>query len=335
MSHVLVVIGAGASLDCANESNITDNNLKPPTVNMMFRTSYSGEFQKILSVYPGADALVPDLAEKSLKSTESIEEALQELSDHQDTRIQRHFRDIPLYLCSLFTKVSRGYVRIPGGYVRLVKRLMADEPPHQVAFLSLNYDDLLEQGLRILDNTINFDDIESYIAEDRQAVVIKPHGSINWFIETRKSPTTDFANEEVSDDIDIPMRPWIIKIEEHPEVPISKDVYPALSAPMAQKSGDGIVCPQSHINKLVECCKECEKALFIGTSGLDSHILELIGTNLPPMRMLHVVAMEDGDDVAKRITSKVRTVKPTSVEVFKDGFRSYLSSEGFERFARM
>lgn len=332
--ELLVVLGAGASYDCANEASICDAAHRPPLARELFHVASRPAFWEVLRQYPGAMALAPDLAELSLQSAVSIEDELRKLASHSDSLTRQHFEDIPRYLSSLLTSVSKKYASMPGSYVRLVKRLVADEP-HRVTFVSLNYDDLLEQGIQSYVRGLSFDHISDYVHRDRSIWVVKPHGSIDWFVKTTKYTSHDFSRSSPTVRYEVPVRPWTIQVRRDLGVPLHGEVYPVVTAPMSEKTNQDLVCPDEHVQCLIHACCKAEKALFIGTSGLDGHILRLIGEYAKSLRMVHIVGKDEMGDIRERIAGSLRSVDSQAYEIFDQGFRAYLQHPRFEAFARV
>lgn len=79
--------------------------------------------------------------------------------------------------------MSRNYLRgrPPSTLHELVTKLLTGAPKHHAAFMTLNYDDFLEQALRTYGGTdYQFTGMGQYVQVDRRAKVFKIHGSIDW-----------------------------------------------------------------------------------------------------------------------------------------------------------
>ena len=97
---------------------------------------------------------------------------------------------MPPYLRDVLHKSSQSYVRTPACYLQLVEQLLA-ENPHEVLFLVLNYDTLLERAITMLRPAYVYGAAGDYVRQDRQAKVVKMHGSFNWFRDIGPSSPRD------------------------------------------------------------------------------------------------------------------------------------------------
>ena len=173
-----VILGAGASHDVWDRGAIIKREeFKPPLAKDLFDISTHPVNQQILNEYQGAHFLAQQLASRLSGGMLSLEEALRGYANHNNAQIREHFKHIPAYLRDLIYRTSNQYVDIPSCYVHLVHSLLADYE-HQVLFLTLNYDDLLEKALFRFDQGLMFSDLGDYTAGNRQALVMKPYGSI-------------------------------------------------------------------------------------------------------------------------------------------------------------
>ena len=110
------------------------------------------------------------------RETIKKEKELKHYANHKDEVIREHFKHIPAYLRDLLFRASRYYTRVPSSYIRLVQKLLA-EYPHDVLFLVLNYDNLLESALeRFNTKMFKFREINQYIDDNRKAKDVKLHG---------------------------------------------------------------------------------------------------------------------------------------------------------------
>ena len=255
MPKACVIIGAGASHDVWNEGAAHVNiPWQPLLATDLFDIGKHPEYAPILSRYPGAEFLSQYLGPVSAQGGHAIDEALRDLAFHDDPRISKQFNQIPPYLRDLIYHTSRQYAPIPSCYIQLVIELLTTTP-HEVLFLVLNYDDLLEIALgrlASLTKEFQFKEIDDYISPGRQAKVVKLHGSIDWFVQM---PHYDndwaFAVGELklSSLTDSPI--WVIgdvtdaKIH---RMPSSHDYsYPVITAPLAGKGSSATVCPATHV----------------------------------------------------------------------------------------
>ena len=346
MQKVCVILGAGASYDVGGEGSPINDSLRPPLAIDLFNIKRHRSYWNIIRQYSGAKFLGQRLARKSSSEAIDIERELKEYANHENGQIREHFKHIPAYLRDLLYSVSTGYTEVPSSYVELVQTLLAD-CTHEVLFLILNYDNLLEQALTLFDSaTFRFSDINQYVAESQNVKVVKMHGSINWFRcmpgagnERWDSTVANFNIFEPLPEHELIIRDGVpevksIALEGH-------RVYPVLTAPLAGKGLSDAVCPESHINAAKEFISRCAKFLIIGTSGLDEDLLELLDKTIDPMQglLLNIVGKDDGaNDAHSRFEKGVRAFNnPRGTElltVYKNGFANYLKRQPFQDFVR-
>lgn len=160
----------------ANEgANTHDVAFRPPLAVDLFNIAGNSQYENIIQQYRGADTLAAILGPLIASGSEGVESALQRFSNHKETDLRRAFKDVPPYLRDLIFACSTKYVRNPGCFIPLVEALIS-EWPHDVLFIVLNYDDLLERAITWLYRSQRFTHLDDYIAEGRRAKVVKLHG---------------------------------------------------------------------------------------------------------------------------------------------------------------
>lgn len=336
MDKVMIVVGAGASKDVANTSAPVKNQWTPPLASELFGKRASDHFWEILRRYPGAVVLSSELAPLADSNTLPLEQKLRDYSQHKDPRVRQHFRQIPPYLRDLLAMVSASYTSNPAGYIQLVKGLIADHP-HEVLFVSLNYDTMLEQALYSFDHSFEFNSYEHYIERSRKCTVVKPHGSSDWM--SRLGPTHRAGWNEWVENIDLDRidRYWAM---ERTTAPISEiiiddqHVYPTITAPLADKMVTELNCPSSHTEHLRQFAAECEKYLIIGTSGLDGDVLEILKTSVSEVESIEYVGLADTELTRSRFEEVIPQFRnpPRLPKLHTDGFQAYVGSESFQTF---
>ncbi len=268
--------------------------------------------------------------------TQSLEQKLREYSEHSDVRIRQYFKHIPPYLRDLLYEVSKKYVGIPGCYVQLAMQLLADVP-HEVMFILLNYDDLLERALAEFDPALAIQSIDDYVASGRQATVVKVHGSIDWVTPT---PNANSWQDSIASFDPVKRPEEIARVQLGTSISgavhSERWVYPVLTAPLAGKGTEAFVCPENHSAALSEFLPDCRKYLFIGTSGLDDDLLDFMAARVPDPSMAHFVGSTDAKLVRQRIQDRVQSFQALSNDFghhYTDGFRSYVASDDLQGFA--
>jgi len=342
-----VILGAGASYDIkGGASPYIDSGFRPPLAKELFDIENHPGYWDVIDKYPGAKILAQSLASLISSGQVSIEKELRRCAEHRDPRIRLQFKHIPAYLRDLLYSASYRYTHMPSSYIELAKELLA-EHPHDVLFIVLNYDNLLEQALQWFDPKFKFDNISDYVAADRPAKVVKLHGSINWFKGMPGSTKVSWdnalegfdifckipENEILVSDMGLPVRDYGTYGRDH--------VYPLLTAPLAGKGVSDAVCPDSHVEVAKEFLSSCQKFLIIGTSGLDEDLLAIVDSTLsnPTVyRHIHIVNSGPGADEARKKLEQGIKVFGTNIDVrniFREGFRKYLRDglRSFSEFA--
>jgi len=331
MKNVLVILGAGASYDCANDGASSQPEWRPPLARQLFAIADRPAFEAILKRFPGAQMLAAELAEVSRQSTFSLERTLREYHDHRDEGVKRAFGDVPRYLGALLGRVSNSYTSMPGGYVRLAKALVADTG-HQVECITLNYDSLFEQALRALDARYVFDGLQDYVRADRKLRLYKLHGCVNWHVVLQKHTDWTPAGNRVYFSVYAGPRAIRISIGEDYANP---GILPVVTPPLANKTDDHFVCPGDHLKTLSDRLKHCSKLLVIGTSGMETHMLRLLASCLPSAEAAHFVGLDDVSETHTKFASTIEQVRTPIRELFVGGMRAYLNDEMFQRFLRI
>jgi hypothetical protein len=341
--RLLVILGAGASFDCATGSGgQLHADLRPPLVTQLFETRPA--FTRILRHYPLAQKAAADIRPAIADSSVAIEEFLREtLRDSEFDHRRDQYWAIPLYLQHLLFEVSRwayrpqsGYAEQPDCYDRLINAaLQVDE----VTFVSLNYDDIFDQRLFVHDA---LDSLSHYLSPNRNWALIKLHGSINWGRRVLNVPTRVLGREatdsvfsqtfahlgldiKLSDEIEL--RPQSTVRETR--LTHGSDLYfPALSAPLGAE--DDLVCPPEHVTYLKKITGHHDPLdlLVIGYSGLDVSVLKLVSWGGRTIRSLGVVSdsKEHAVETSGRIMSIVNIEWPDGAEPLRqwtDGFTSF------------
>lgn len=348
---LLIVLGAGASHECWNGSSPREEQWKPPLVGDLFGGRSSNDFWSVLEKHHGAIVLGADLAPYASIGALNLERQLRGLAVHSDERVRRYFREIPAYLRDLLAQVSVSYTEYPGTYIQLIKRVLADTA-HEVAFLVLNYDTLLEKALTHFDTRFQFQTFDDYVAHERGAIVVKPHGSANWvfpFAAAREgvsasgermaewSAAVAASNPKpVGDDFIIGGSRYESSIRWWRHVdPLSKDwflIYPRLTAPLTEKTADDLVCPQAHTDALREFVKDFDKLLVIGTRGLDDDVLGVLGESAAAPKIIQYVSKGDAEEVRAAFQAHVPAfdIPVKDILISNQGFATYLLSSDFE-----
>lgn len=349
MEKACVILGAGASHDVYNGgSPLKNKDFKPPLARHLFDMENHDAYWRVMERYPGARVLTQLLAPKSRQNEFSLEQELRTLASHSDLNVATHFKQIPPYLRDLLVAASYEYTHMPGCYFQLIYELLSQHP-HQLLFLVLNYDNLLEQALaQFHPRQYKFESMEDYVREEHQGKVVKIHGSIDWFKligSPRRASWDDTVKEndvlKKPPDNEIYVRTIVRPVR---EIEIDQNLtYPLITAPLAGKGADDMVCPSRHLETARGFLKDCNKFLIIGTSGLDDDLLSFlrtaIGVVLKPA-CVHVVGenVQNASATLERFRDRVDAFRfvPSNrdVSVHGNGFRRYVAEGQLRDFAR-
>jgi hypothetical protein len=344
--HLFVLLGAGASLDCASGHVTRIDNYRPPLTSQLF----DSKFESILNLYPLAESAAADIRPAVARDPIALEAFLREtLRDSPHRHLRRQFRAIPLYLQHLLFDISawdpphRGYTAHADNYSRLITAALELD---EAVFITLNYDILLDRRLFVYADLV---DMDSYIKAGENWSLIKPHGSVNWgrqVLSAWDRPSHDvflaatFAalGDEFSLDEHITLR---LAAEarglRHEGADSSggggRLYYPALSAPLGP--GDELVCPPNHVAHLREKLRAYDglHLLVIGYSGLDDEVLKLLRESENSLRSLTVVSESEEAAIKTKnaITGAIGLAGFGLDQLISSGFDEYARSEGMRR----
>jgi len=172
--HLLVVLGAGASLDCASPPTTRDMSLQPPLATQLFEQ----RFASILHRYPLAETVAPDV--RVAVASGSI--ALREVPPRRASRLKSRASAPPLPCDPALPPgsplgdqqpIHRAPRQLRQAYHRGAGRL------DRVTIVRLNYDTILDSRLEI-ENGAPFSHLRDYVNTTRNWSLVKLHGSVNW-----------------------------------------------------------------------------------------------------------------------------------------------------------
>lgn len=343
-----VIVGAGASYDSTSNENVGGGarlavdpyyvadrkTLRPPLVTELFEP----RFKPTLDRYPIAQMAASDIRSKPNEAV-AIEEFLRtRYRDSEDELDQRKFHAIHFYLQELLWAVSKGYTTHPDNYDRLITACMRLP---SVVFVTLNYDTLLDDRLRIVSGPHGFTSMDSYIEPDRPWSLVKLHGSVDWgrHIEpthdwTKRGPQLIFeppAEIAIGRDFELRARGTVEEIRF--ESVGSRYYYPALSVPLG--SPDEFSCPPKHVAHLRDSLamqRSGIDVLMVGYSALDDEVLSLFAKAGNP---LGTVGAVNQDGAAAQLTIdrvRDRVGRPMKPWISGDKFSAFVTGSGLEKF---
>jgi hypothetical protein len=353
--RLVVIIGAGASFDCASELVNKRPELQPPLVKDLF----APRLAEFLDRYPLAQAAAADIRRAIAPESENavpLERYLREgLRDSEDMYAQRRYRQVPLYLQDVFLAASvtsgRGFTTEPDNYNALINKALGLD---DVLFLTLNYDTLLDDRLFIYGDLL---DLNSYVSDPKWAL-IKLHGSVNWGrrIVIDAASAFDMFDRASSRGEAIDRLEVINKLIDGPgdltfatdeiELRLQQDLgerrfdgreavyYPALSVPVGEE--DELVCPREHLGAAGQRLQQPDglNLLVIGYSGLDREVLQLLGESGSPLRTLLVANGDEraGLEAAERIQRAFGGSGVRTDNVFGGGFTDLVRTGALSNF---
>jgi hypothetical protein len=342
---LFVVLGAGASYDSTSEENrgshvvsseqgsdrvISSRDLRPPLVTELFDPRFAG----ILNKYPLAQMAASDIRRRR-HTPVAIEEFLRtQYRDSNNSLDQRKFHAVHWYLQDVLWCVSRFYTSHPDNYDRLVTGCLRLP---RVVFITLNYDTLLDDRLRIVSPV---DSLDAYTPPDENWGLIKLHGSVDW---GRPIADSFFYNADV-----VYNTPTTIRVRDEivlrravtsdiRDVRLQRDsdqwFYPAMSVPVGTR--DEFSCPPEHIGYLrnVMASQSDLDILMLGYSALDEEVLRLFKASGKPLRSLMVVNADEKS--ARQASERVHAAlgHPKGLdELYPQAFRDFVGSDDFDDY---
>lgn len=351
--RALVVLGAGASTDLISiQVGGVNDELRPPLTSELF----DQRFSTILDRYPRARSLAAIVLDR-LSRDEALEAILRDLAESKEPHIVRQYQEIPLYLQELFGTVSEGYCSEPVNYSRLVNRFLASDF-ERIAFITLNYDTLLDQALETIDVAGDIRDMDGYIRDNW--MLVKLHGSVNWgrllllpkewrvdLRETHRrslqatalgeSPSAEYLAAEIPNVLSLLEK----KVEMQEGYSdrgrkVWEDFYyPAMTIPVEGKSG--FSCPPEHVQALQEFLPTCQNVLIIGVSGKDDDLLALLKEHLPQCDTVSLVADTESAtrDVARRFREVPQLAGAVKGGMYGEGISTFIRKRDLDKFAML
>ena len=319
MADVAVILGAGASWDVSSGSGNADRQWQPPLVSELFGQRARQHFWDVLSRSEGALNLYDQLFPLAVANSLPLESKLSEYADDKaDPRVQASFKHLPPYISDVLFRCSQAYLQDMGNYRQLVHYLLADRAS-RVAFVVMNYDVLLETALMRFDLALTVRSMDDYVADGRQALVYKAHGSVDWARPIRSARLGGGWNTLVeSSSLADLAKPPVEFITSRPQN-VSDTVqlrnenwywYPALTLPLANKTESDFVFPKEHEESMVKELSGCTQVLIVGTSAQDPDLLSVLSRSLPEqLERVDIVIGARGEDrveVPGRLTRGVR-----------------------------
>ena len=328
------IFGAGASLGSQENSN---PGTKAPLTNQLFDDAYSA--------IAGQISLTPsDLARyrSSVPANSSLEAWLTDRWNEIPTKktpatqasLRKVFGAITFYIWWLMQNVSNTYNPVNGYRLFMQKLADADE---EFGIINFNYDTLLDRALMDVFGFTLANRLESY-AEHKY---IKPHGSVNWFLNKRPADL-NFGLEEISPDIHVRIIRAINRMYDPTPIPLISNVidplhndlnninfiggptfgnqycYPLILMPLTSKQY-GLV--EEFYEQVVrdgrQLVSQADNIYLIGYRAKDDVIKEIL-QSVKTGATVNVIGKGEADSIADSVIAWKPTLKKGSI--FDGGF---------------
>jgi hypothetical protein len=334
--RLTVILGAGASYDCADPKTAASVNgqYRPPLAKGIF----DARFDKILEHYPKVERRLDELRTR-LADSDNFEQVFRDLLDSAKRNENYWPLQVPLYLRELFWTISCDYMKGSSKFDTLVRRVLEAPPFEHVMFINLNYDLFLEHALEGYDHH-EFADLSSYIPQSKKWLYVKPHGSVNWGSILENCPKDASGMPHPSQLWEMPKLSSELRLvgwnrSSHSFYPVggSPGGYPYPRIVVPTDSPKEFVCPQSHTDQARSFTDGCTNFLLVGFSGRDNDVVDML-RSIPVGSRLTIVGKGSATTIFETMSSRVPSLKTKEISVsLRDaGFSGFIQGEEFEKF---
>src|SRR5437870_2145219 len=185
--RLVVLLGAGASYDCADEigADLTPG-YQPPLVYDLFARRPT--FDVILNKYPGARARADEIRTAVIKRGTGLEDLLRRMAVSSSLSLRRTIWEVPLYLQELLGEISLNWVRAGSTKFETLIATIMESSFNEILILTVNYDRFVEQAVSSLMQK-TFTTLSDYIwsCDGKEWALVKLHGSVDWGRRLRPS----------------------------------------------------------------------------------------------------------------------------------------------------
>ncbi len=344
MAYPLIILGAGASFDSLERDRYLKGvyrqpdliQYQPPLTNDIFDES---RFYDILRQHPYAADLASHAVTK-VGNTIGFEEYITDIFLNRAPKNEIRYKQIislRYYLQHLFRFISAKYHRTGSNYNALVN--LIHDNGGKALIVNFNYDSLFENHIRSIYNSLK---IDSYISSPIK--VVKIHGSHDWVFIGQEMPlphevqdaekyfTEKFAQHFATRDFQD--RIYIKKMNDswgYREYVGNDLIYylPAIAIPLTHNKS--YVCPENHINALVDDLSKIDRILIIGWQGNDPYLLEKMKKHIPNRLIpVTIVSRSSGSKIAEKLDG---IVSNTVIRLANENtFTKFVQSEECEEF---
>ncbi|MDD4183349.1 MAG: SIR2 family protein [Candidatus Omnitrophica bacterium] len=340
MGDLLIILGAGASFDCVDETKSSiDIEYWPPLTRHIFTwdTMYQPRKQIFATNHFKENLLNKHVLASSvgyeLKKDIALEDYLANLGDSQFDSEKRKYIALPFYLKELFSEISNKFLRskLGNNYARLLNKLVRTRYS-KLNFITTNYDTILDATFELLYNHYFkcFDDYLNFSGDGKIFNYLKIHGSVNWsYIVNGSSEIANIDNvihgkitsvdkvlENIKNSTDLNLDSNIAGVA----------TFPALAAPLGSYKYVNSDQVASFLNQELNI----EHILVIGNSGKDNTIFALLNEIIQDKINLFIVG--DDDESVVKVADAFRKNLKNKIYPLNDKVNYYLG--GFSYFAR-
>lgn len=262
---------------------------------------------------------------------------------HSDPAYKRDAIGLRFYLMDVVQRsaaAAENEAAFLTNYLWLVTRIH-DVCGPEVAYVSFNYDTMLESAINSRFGASIGKDLSSYMSGPVR--VFKPHGSVNWTqaIPALGPPPPNsgyfymhptLADVAAHADFDSSGPVEIFKPE---DVGGGRDAFfvPAVAVPVADK--DAFVMPEDHLGEMIGALRQTTRILTIGWRGSELKFQETARQYLPSEALPAMIVTKGTDRSAadETITNLGSNLDAGATEVLLDGFTGFAQTDALHSFA--
>jgi SIR2-like protein len=312
---LLIIFGAGASYDSWSDKSVSDRSGRIPLADDLFGVHYARfVLKEMRPILPLLRTRPPGV------TVEHQLEVLQAEAPRYEARA-RQLLAVRFYLSQMLIAVEDAWLKetaYVSNYRTLVDELQLLIPQEPVAFVTFNYDTLLERAIES-DTIRQFPDVSSYAMPTERWNVFKLHGSLGW--SRRVQPPADLPVRRIRRENLIALAPSLRPVDEWSKSAgaFGQSAIPALAVPFESKQD--FECPSSHVDQLQSDLGGVDRILSIGWRATDEPFLEMLRTHAGKVRHVETVTMTNPAAPLARLT-----------DVLPPGVEATATAGGFTQF---
>jgi hypothetical protein len=339
---LVVIFGAGASFDSANGNRYAStlvHEWRPPLANELF-SPRRNSFGPVMRRFRQGGALFMRL-QAAIEQGKPVEAAMQEAADEiGPTDLgQRQMAALRFYLQEVLWRASAEWSA--GAFSQTNYLHLADaieqwrrRNDDAVAYVTFNYDTMLEEGLKPILDLGYSADFDNYTSSRTRAY--KVHGSVDWghaVVRNTGGVQGDCRDLLIQDAPKLVAsgRGWhrVIAYDfsqvGHGMTSIHTLLYPALALPTTGKAG--FECPPDQLERLQQDLANMDRLLVIGWRGQEGHLLKLLAKQRQGVAGQVVCGDQAAAvDLAKRLTARMPNLTAAPMP---GGFSQYVAEGQF------